>query len=43
MTIHQGCPFCQQVFEIGPHDYGPIKRHIQTEHIEKNTTVPDDG
>ena len=36
--VYQRCPFCGHVFEIGPADYRPMKRHIRIKYTE-----PDDG
>jgi hypothetical protein len=33
-VVYQQCPFCERVFEIGPSDYRPMKRHIRLEHTE---------
>ncbi|WP_153300716.1 hypothetical protein [Halococcus hamelinensis] len=34
---YHGCPFCDRVFEIGPTDARPMKRHIRLEHTEPET------
>jgi hypothetical protein len=28
-TIYQRCPFCEQVFGIGPDEYEPMELHIR--------------
>jgi hypothetical protein len=37
-VVYQQCPFCERVFEIGPNDYRPMKRHIRLEHTEADET-----
>jgi predicted enzyme related to lactoylglutathione lyase len=34
-TVHQRCPFYEQVFEIGSDEYEPMKLHIRVAHIEE--------
>lgn len=35
-TVYQRCPFCDRVFEIGPADYRPMKRHIRIKHAQQD-------
>ncbi|MFC4357912.1 hypothetical protein ACFO0N_08110 [Halobium salinum] len=32
MTVYKGCPYCDEVFEIGPEDEWPLKRHLLDRH-----------
>lgn len=47
MTVYQQCPFCERVFEIGPEEHEPMKRHIHLIHRDSTgsggeTTTADD-
>ena len=35
IAVYQQCPFCERVFEIGPMDYRPMKRHIRVVHTDE--------
>lgn len=32
MTVYKRCPLCDALFEIGPEDDGPMRRHLRTAH-----------
>ena len=48
MTVYQQCPFCERVFELGPAEHEPMKRHIwfahqtSTDSGERRLTDDDD-
>lgn len=42
MTIHQKCPYCDRLFEIGPKDYRPLRRHIAFIHSEGEGSAKND-
>lgn len=35
MTVYKGCPYCERVFEIGPEDDEPMRRHIVRRHDDE--------
>jgi hypothetical protein len=34
MPVYKQCPFCDEVFEIGPADDAPLRRHLRHTHTE---------
>jgi hypothetical protein len=32
VTVYKRCPLCDALFEIGPEDDGPMRRHLRTAH-----------
>ena len=36
MVAYKQCPFCDEVFEIGPTDDVPLRRHLRLTHAESS-------
>lgn len=34
MTVYKRCPFCDALFEIGPEDDEPMRRHLRAAHVD---------
>jgi hypothetical protein len=39
MPVFKQCPFCETVFEIGPADETPLRRHLRLTHAERGGRV----
>lgn len=39
MPVYKKCPFCDEVFEIGPTDDVPLRRHLRLAHADPGGRV----
>jgi len=39
MPVYKKCPFCDEVFEIGPADDVPLRRHLRLVHAGQGGRV----
>jgi len=39
MAVFKQCPFCEEVFEIGPTDEIPLRRHLRFTHVEQGGRI----